>query len=80
MRRLPVLAVILALLGACASTSSDGWTKPGMTQEQLGRDRTECLTEARQVTSSVDGPRMQLHYPRYERCMADRGYTSASVK
>ena len=80
MRRLPVLLVMLALLGGCASTSSDGWTKPGMTQEQLGRDRTECLTEARQVTPSVDGPRMKLNYPRYEKCMADRGYSSASVK
>lgn len=80
MRRLRLLPVLLVLLGGCASTSSDSWTKPGMTQEQLGRDRTECLTEARQVTPSIDGPRMQLNYPRYERCMADRGYTSASVK
>jgi hypothetical protein len=77
-----MLPVMLVLLGGCASasTTSDGWTKPGMTQEQLGRDRTECLTEARQVTPSIDGPRMKLNYPRYEKCMADRGYTSASVK
>jgi hypothetical protein len=68
----------LAVLAAgCASTQSNGWTKANMTQEQLERDKTECLMQARQVMPSAEGPRMKLDYPRYERCMAARGYTAA---
>jgi hypothetical protein len=77
MRTLPALLVALALLAGCASTESDGWTKPGMTEEQLARDRMECLGEARQMVPSMEGPRMRVDYPRYQRCMASRGYSAA---
>ena len=78
MRRVPALLMLAVLAAGCASAQSNGWTKAGMTQEQLERDRTECLMQARQVTPSVEGPRMKLDYPRYERCMAARGYTAAA--
>ena len=80
MRTRAGLLVALLVLAGCASTQSNGWTKPGMTAEQLERDRADCLVEARQVVPSVDGPRMKLDYPRYERCMATRGYTAAAAK
>jgi hypothetical protein len=76
MRTLPLLVVALALLVGCSSTES-GWTKPGMTEEQLGRDRMDCMAEARQVVPSAEGPKMRVDYPRFQKCMAARGYTAA---
>ena len=68
----------LLLLAGCATTeSSDNWLKAGTTEEQASRDRTECLTQSRTVVPGADGPRMRMDYPRYERCMADRGYSKA---
>lgn len=76
MRTLGLLLVALALLAGCSSTES-GWTKPGMTEEQLGRDRMDCMGEARQVVPSAEGPKMRVDYPRFQKCMAARGYTAA---
>ena len=78
-----VFAVVgaLTLVSACASTDSGSWTKAGATQEEMGRDRTECLLEARRVTPAGGrNPTMTLDYPRYERCMEDRGYTTTTAQ
>ena len=72
--------VVLAALAGCASTDTNGWTKPGMTAAQLEQDRSDCMLEARQITPTVEGPRMRLDYPRYQRCMTQRGYTGAAAK
>jgi hypothetical protein len=80
MRVLAAGLVALAALAGCASTDTNGWTKPGMTAAQLERDRSDCLLEARQVVPSAEGPRMRLDYPRYQRCMAQRGYTGTAAK
>jgi hypothetical protein len=75
------LVALALLLAGCAGTQSEtAWTKHGVTEEQRQRDRSECLTQARQVVPGPDGPRMRLDYPRYERCMAERGYTMAPAK
>jgi hypothetical protein len=63
------------LLAACATTESETWTKAGATEEQVNRDRSECMSQARVVVPSADGPRMRMDYPRYQRCMGERGYT-----
>jgi hypothetical protein len=78
MRGVAALLVAVAALAGCASAGSNGWTKPGVTAEQLERDRSDCLLQARQVVPGADGPRMKMDYPRYERCMAQRGYTAAA--
>ena len=72
------LVIGQAWLAACAS-SGDTWTKPGVTEEQRGRDTLDCLTEARRVTTGPGGPE-QVNQDRYRRCMTDRGYTSGPAK
>jgi hypothetical protein len=60
---------------AASASASDTWTKPGVTEEQRGRDTLDCLTEARRVTTGPAGPVEQVNQDRYRRCMMDRGYT-----
>ena len=74
------ILVSLVLLAGCATTESESWTKAGATDEQMNRDRTECMSQARVVVPAPDGPRMRLDYPRYQRCMVERGYTMAPAK
>ena len=63
-------------LAACASSTSDTWTKPSVTEQQRGRDTLDCLSEARRVTPGPGGPVEQVNQDRYRRCMTERGYTS----
>ena len=84
MTKLAGLGVILSLglgwLSGCASTASEGWTKPGMTQEQLGRDTSDCLLDSSSVVPGPGGPRQAVDQTRYRNCMAGRGYTVAPAK
>ena len=73
------LVIGQAGLAACAS-SGDTWTKPGVTEEQRGRDTLDCLDEAKRVTPGPGGPIEQVNQDRYRRCMTDRGYTSGPAK
>jgi len=74
------LAVMVALTG-CASSSSDTWTKPGVTEQQRGRDTLDCLTEAKRVTPGAGGPPVEtVNQDRYRRCMRERGYTSGPAR
>jgi hypothetical protein len=75
-----LLVVGQAWLAGCASSSSDTWTKPGVTEQQRGRDTLDCLTEARRVTPGPGGPVEQVNQDRYRRCMMDRGYTQGPAK
>jgi hypothetical protein len=76
----PALVALLAMLTGCASAGSGGWTKPGMTEEQLGHDTTRCLSEAREIVPSRDGPRTRIDQDRYRRCMEGLGYTAAPAR
>lgn len=70
------LALGLVCLAGCGGSSSGGWTKPGMTEQQLNRDTMECLTD-----SSMMGPAgRSVDQDRYRRCMAGRGYTAGQPK
>lgn len=80
-----VLAVSLSLglgcLAACGASSSGGWTKPGMTEQQLGRDTMECLSDSSfMVPGGPMGPRESVDQDRYRRCMGERGYTAGPAK
>ena len=65
------LVLAMNLLGGCASGSSstakDGWTKPGSTDEQRGRDTLSCINES-------GGPG-QVNQTRYRQCMRSLGYS-----
>jgi hypothetical protein len=78
MYRLAGIAFALVLLGGCASSSSDGWVKPGSTEAERGRDTADCLQTSRRVTSGPDGPRPSIDQSRYRECMVGRGYTAGS--
>ncbi len=67
-------------LAGCASSGSDTWTKPGVTEQERGRDTLDCLSDARRVTPGPGGPVEQVNQDRYRRCMMDRGYTSGPAK
>lgn len=79
MRRIVVALVLGAALAGCA-TSGDTWTKPGVTEQERGRDTMDCLTEAKRVTPGVGGPGEPINQDRYRRCMTGRGYTSGPAK
>ena len=75
--------LVALLLGSCligCASSSDTWTKPGVTEQERGRDTLDCLTEARRVTPGPGGPVEQVNQDRYRRCMTERGYTSGPSK
>lgn len=80
MARLTALLVALAMLGGCASSGSAGWAKPGMTEQELGRDTMQCLAESQAMAPGRDGPRTVVDQSRYQRCMTARGYTAAPAK
>jgi hypothetical protein len=75
------ILIVLGVLAGCASSSSEGWTKPGATEEQANRDSAECLFDAQStVPGGSSGPRMVVNQDRYRQCMANRGYTAGSTK
>jgi hypothetical protein len=74
------LVVELIVLAGCSSAGSGGWTKPGMTEEQLRSDTLQCLSQAQEIVPGRDGPRTQIDQDRYRRCMEGLGYTTASGK
>jgi hypothetical protein len=82
--RTPFAAGILIVLGAlagCASSASEGWTKPGATEEQVNRDSADCLFAAQStVPGGSRGPSMVVNQDRYRQCMASRGYTAGPTK
>jgi hypothetical protein len=70
-----VIGVILALLAGCSSSSREGWTKPGGSEQELGRDTSDCLAQAQTTGGGLQGPRIVVDQDRYRRCMIERGYT-----
>jgi hypothetical protein len=83
MRHREIVSIVTLLLGAAlagCATSGDTWTKPGVTEQERGRDTMDCLTEAKRVTPGVSGPVETINQDRYRRCMTDRGYTSGPAK
>lgn len=78
---LAVLLIALGMLAGCASSASEGWTKPGATEEQVNRDSADCLFDAQAtVPGGSQGPRMVVNQDRYRQCMANRGYTARPPK
>ncbi|OLD58860.1 MAG: hypothetical protein AUF60_08010 [Gemmatimonadetes bacterium 13_1_20CM_69_28] len=73
MRSLVVGLAVLGLLAGCASSSSDGWTKAGASQQDLARDELHCLAQARMLDGGPQGPRAVIQQDRYRRCMVERG-------
>jgi hypothetical protein len=82
--RMPFAAGILIVLGVlagCASSASEGWTKPGATEEQANRDSADCLFDAQSVVpGGSQSPRMVVNQDRYRQCMTNRGYTARPPK
>jgi hypothetical protein len=83
MRHREIVSIVVLLLGSAlagCATSGGTWTKPGVTEQERGRDTMDCLTEAKRVTPGVGGPAESVNQDRYRRCMTDRGYTSGPAK
>ena len=80
MRPLLASMIVAGCLAACASSKSDDWSKPGATQQQIGRDTADCLGQAQIVRSGPQGPRTTIQQDQYRECMTSRGYTSGSSK
>jgi len=81
MRFLTVNLAALALLAACASSSSD-WAKAGASEQQIGQDTADCLAGAQIIVAGAQGssPRMVVQQDRYRRCMVERGYAETPRK
>ena len=67
--------LVATLIAGCSASAREGWTKPGMTQQELDRDTADCLVQAQSVVGSAQGPRTSVNQDRYRRCMQERGYT-----
>jgi hypothetical protein len=80
MRAVTVALLLGPWLAGCATSGGDTWTKPGVTEQQRGRDTLDCLTEAKRVTTGPGGPSESVNQDRYRRCMTDRGYTSGPAQ
>jgi hypothetical protein len=80
MRSVAIGMTALTLLAGCASSASDGWTKAGASEQQIGRDTADCLAGAQIVTSGPQGPRTTIQQDRYRRCMVERGYAETPRK
>lgn len=75
------LLIVLGVFAGCASSASEGWMKPGATEEQAKRDSADCLFDAQSVRpGGSQGPRMVVNQDRYRQCMANRGYTAGPTK
>jgi hypothetical protein len=83
MRYRQIVPIVTFLLGSAlagCATSGDTWTKPGVTEQERGRDTMDCLNESKRVTPGMGGPVESVNQDRYRRCMTDRGYTSGPAK
>ena len=80
MRALVTVLGTAVLLAGCASSKSGDWSKPGATQQQIGRDTADCLLQAQIVQSGPQGPRTVIQQDQYRDCMTARGYTSGPDK
>jgi hypothetical protein len=74
------LGLGLGWVVGCAPSTSNGWTKPGGTEQELQRDTLDCLDSATQMVASREGPRNVFYQDRYRRCMANRGYAANPAK
>lgn len=72
MRSLLASLLVAGCLAGCAS--SEDWSKPGATKEQIGRDTADCLAQAQIVRSGPQGPRTTIQQDQYQNCMTSRGY------
>ena len=78
--------LVFGVLAGCTSSASQGWTKPGATEEQVNRDSADCQFNAQSmapggVAPGVSrGPGMVVDQDRYRQCMASRGYTVGPTK
>ena len=79
MRTLVASLLAAGALAGCASSGSD-WSKPGASEQQVGRDTADCLGQAQIIRSGPQGPQTVIEQDRYRRCMTDRGYTAGTTK
>lgn len=81
MRKIAALLIMVGLGAGCASSASEGWTKPGATKEQANKDSADCLFDAQTVRSGgAAGPAITVDQVKYRQCMANRGYSAGPPK
>lgn len=80
MRTLVASLLTAGLLAGCASSSGANWTKPGVSEQQIGKDTADCLAQAQIIRSGPQGPQTTIEQDRYRRCMTDRGYVAGTTK
>ena len=79
--KIAALLIVIGLGAGCASSASEGWTKPGATEEQVNRDAADCLFNVQSVVpGGSQGPRFVINQDRHRQCMANRGYTAGAAK
>jgi hypothetical protein len=80
--KIAALLIVVGLAAGCASSASEGWTKPGATPEQANKDSADCLFEAQTVRSggAAAGPAITVDQVKYRQCMANRGYSAGPPK
>lgn len=75
MRTIAIMSgIVLAALGACSGAPEGVYAKPGVTQEQVARDRAECLGQAA-ATDTRAGTLSASERQALDTCMRARGYS-----
>lgn len=67
--------VLLALLGLVACASKVEWTKPGVTAEQLEKDKASCTKEVPRAGAAGSTPTTYRAKQLQPKCMEALGYT-----
>jgi hypothetical protein len=81
MLRIAALLIVAGLAAGCASSASEGWTKPGATKEQANKDSADCLFDAQTVRpGGPAGPMITVDQVQYRQCMANKGYSAGPSK
>lgn len=81
MLKIAALLTVVGLVAGCASSDSEGWTKPGATKEQANKDSADCLFDAQTTRpGGPSGPVITVDQVKYRQCMVNRGYTAGPPK
>ena len=74
-RRTLLMLMVGVLMTGCGSSPDLVYRKPGVTEDQRERDKSDCVFASMETVPGGYGASRRLDTDRYQRCMENRGYT-----
>ena len=76
------VAMLLALACASSEPTRIRWTKAGSSEQELRRDRDECMAQPEVVETAqikrADATAAKVGWARFEACMRERGWSATT--